>query len=324
MLLQVISFRIYRVYENKVNARAKQIWRPILADMMLFYPENIPSLQKKHRHVFLREWNLVYSILRGDANVRLQVLSRHKRLDNIAHRYINSRNMRKQLQGIVTLGHMQDYSVWNKLIDFVNAQHPILSMTAAQALVDIDSKNAMRFLVPHIIKRRDWPVARVAMMLNSASTSELAMLLEQAIEKAPTDDIPYILGFLASTHFDPEISKLCKRLGKSQDSRVIAACIDAAKDAHGLELARKNASNPLWYIRLHVARALGRLGTKADIPVLTQLMSDPEWWVRYRSAQSIAQMPFINANDLEKLHDQLDDRYARDILQQAISERQWA
>jgi hypothetical protein len=323
MLIQVISYRIYSVYENRVTQRAKKIWRPILAKVMLSTPETIPRLEKKHQHVFLHEWNRFYSILRGEALTRLQTLSSQKRLDLIAYKYINSRNIRKQLQGIITLGHMQDYSVWDKLIDFASSQHAILSLTAAQALVDIDSKNAIRFLLPHIIKRKDWPMARVAMLLNSANPGELSILLKQTINQSPEEDIPYILSFLDSSHFDPGICSLYQQLGSSHNSKIIAACINAATETQGLELARKHASNPQWYIRLHVARTLGRLGTKADIKILTKLMSDPEWWVRYRSAQAITQMPFLNAGDLEKLHSQLDDRYARDILQQAISEQQW-
>ena len=324
MLIQVIGFRIYSVYQNRIQQKARQIWRPVLAQVMLSYPGTIPRLEKKHQYVFLHEWNRFYSLLRGEAHTRLQVLSHHKRLNLIAYRYINSRNIRKQLQGMVTLGHMQDYSVWDKLIDFVNSKHSILSLTAAQALVDIDSKSAMYFLLPHIIKRRDWPVARVAMLLNSANPDELSMMLKQAINQSPEEDILHILRFLDSSHFDPAICNLYQQLGNSHDNRIIAACIHAAKETRGLELARKHASNPEWYIRLHVARILGQLGTKADIRILIKLMSDPEWWVRYRSAQAVVQMPFIDAKYLEKLHSQLNDRYARDILQQAISEQQWA
>jgi len=324
MLIQVISFGVYSVYATRIGQQAREIWRPILANVLLSYPEHVPQLQKKHQHVFLQEWNQFYSVLCGEAHIRLQVLANHKRLDLLAHKYINSRNISKQLQGIVTLGKMQDYSVWDRLIDLVHSEHAVLSLTAAQALVDIDNKNAIRFLLPHIIKRRDWPTARTAMLLNAANPSELSVLLKQAIEQSPKEDIPHILRFLDSRHFAPEICKLYQQLGKSHDNRIIAACINAAKEAEGLQLAREHADNPQWYIRLHVARALGRLGTKADISILLKLLSDPEWWVRYRSAQAIVQMPFIDANELEVLQGQLDDRYARDILHQAISEQQWA
>ena len=323
LLIQVISYRIYSDYQIKANKFARQIWHPVLAEMMLSYPDNIPSLQKKHWHVFIFEWNRFYVMLRGEVRARLQQLSRQKRLDLIACQYINSRNIGNKLLGIVTLGHMQDYSIWNELIDFVNSEHPMLSLTAAQALVDIDSKNAIQFLVPHIIKRKDWPAARVAMLLNSANHEKLSKTLERVIAEAHEEDIPHVLRFLGSNYFDPDINKLCARVGNSRDNRVIAACINTAKGANGLVLARKHVDNPEWYIRLNVARALGRMGEKEDIKILIKLMSDPEWWVRYRSAQSIAQMPFINIGDLKELHRQLDDRFARDILQQVISEQEW-
>ncbi len=322
LLVQVISIRIYGVYQHRSESIGREIWRPILAEMMQTYPDDIPRLQRKHRHVFLHEWNKFYFLLRGKTTARLQKLSRQQGLDTIAKKYIDNSNMRKKLLGIVTLGHMQDLSIWNNLIDFVHNEHSILSLTAAQALVDIDSKRAMPFLMPHIIKRHDWPLARVAMMINSANSVQLTDALSKAIEEADEEDIPHILKFLSSTYFDPEVSKLCDRLSNSNDNRVIATCIKIAKDEHGLILARKHANSPEWYIRLHVATVLGRMGLQEDVDILIKLMSDAEWWVRYRSAQSLAQMPFIHASDLEQIHGKLQDRYARDILQQVISEQE--
>ncbi len=320
LLIQVIGIRIYSVYRHRSESIGRKIWRPILAEMMQTYPDNIPKLQYKHRHVFLHEWNKFYFMLRGETTTRLQKLSRQQGLDIVAKKYIDNSNMRKKLLGIVTLGHMQEMSIWDKLIDFVQSEHSILSLTAAQALVDIDSKRAMHYLMPHIIKRQDWPLARVAMMLNSADNTHLSKAFSKAIEQASDEEIPHILNFLSSSYFDPEISKICKRLRNSRDNRVIASCIKISKDENGLILARKHTDNPEWYIRLHVASALGRMGLQQDVKLLVKLLSDPEWWVRYRSAQSLAQMPFIHAADLRKIHHTLQDRYARDILQQVISE----
>jgi len=172
LLIQVISIRVYGVYQHRSERAGREIWRPILAEMMQSYPDHIPRLQRKHRHIFLHEWNKFYFMLRGETIISLQKLSRQQGLDVIAKKYISHNNMRKKLLGIVTLGHMQDMSIWNNLIDFVHSEHSVLSLTAAQALVDIDSKNAMPFLMPHIIKRHDWPLARVAMMLNSSSSEQ--------------------------------------------------------------------------------------------------------------------------------------------------------
>ncbi len=324
MLMQVIIFRIVGVYKKRIDDRARQLWRPVLAKLMVTYPDEVPELKRMHRHVFLTEWNRLYSLVRGEARARLQILAHHKQLNQIAYRYFESRNMRYKLQAVVTLGRMQDYSVWDRLVDLVHHEHTILSLSAAQALVDIDSKAAMQFLVRHIIKRRDWPVARVAMLLHSAKPAELSELLQRAFRIAKDDDIPHILQFLGSSHFDPALKQLCSKLGQNHDSRIIAACIDAANDADGLQLARRHADHPEWFIRLHVAHTLGRLGALEDIELLIKLMSDPEWWVRYRSAQSLARLPFVSVDYLQQLSHKLDDRYARDILQQVISEQQWS
>jgi len=134
LLIQVIGIRIYGVYRHRAETVGRDLWRPVLAEMMQTYPDNIPRLQRKHRHVFLHEWNKFYFMLRGETTGRLQQLSRQLGLDVIAKKYINNKNMRKKLLGIVTLGHMQDVSSWNQLIDFVHSEHSILSLTAAQAL----------------------------------------------------------------------------------------------------------------------------------------------------------------------------------------------
>ncbi len=324
LMMQVISFRIYSVYQDRNNLIAKRIWRPVLAEMMVTDIDTIPRLKKQHQHAFLREWNRFHNLLRGDVHDRLKKLSRKTRLDIIAHKYIDRGGMRELLQGIVTLGHMQDYSIWNKLIDLVDSEHPVVSLTAAQALVDIDSRNAMKFLMPFVIKRRDWPTARVAMLLHSADPQELYSMIEHAISTSPIEDIPFLLKFLGTSHFDPAIKKICMSLGNSHDSRIISACIDAAKDAQGLELARSHVNDPAWFVRLHVARALGRLGSRDDLQLLVQLLSDAEWWVRYRSAQAIAGLPFIYMDDMQKIYDESTDRYARDILAQVMSEREWS
>lgn len=324
MLIQVISFRLYSVHQNKVTQQAKKIWRPILAESMLSYPENLPRLARKHRHVLLHEWNLFYATLRGEARQRLQKLARKVHLDHIAHDYVASRNISKQLQGIITLGHLQDYAIWNELVDLVHSTHSVLSLTAAQALVDIDSRNAIPLLLPHIIRRKDWPVARVAMLFNTADPGALSRAIKRTIKDIPEKDIPQLLRFLDSSAFDPEIAELYQQLGNSHNTQIVSACIQAAKDAQGLELARRHAGHPQWYIRLHVARTLGRLGTRDDFNTLVRMMSDPEWWVRYRSAQALTRMPCIDNDELQQLHTLLDDRYARDILQQAMTEREWA
>ena len=55
---------------------------------------------------------------------------------------------------------------------------------------------------------------------------------------------------------------------------------------------------------------------------LIPLLADAEWWVRYRAAQSLVAIPFLSMAEIELLRNNLSDRFARDMLSQAIAERQ--
>jgi HEAT repeat protein len=64
------------------------------------------------------------------------------------------------------------------------------------------------------------------------------------------------------------------------------------------------------------------MGTEDDVEPLTRLLVDKEWWVRYRAAQALAGLPFLDMTTLRKLTEDQKDRYARDILAQALAEKE--
>jgi HEAT repeat protein len=74
-------------------------------------------------------------------------------------------------------------------------------------------------------------------------------------------------------------------------------------------------------VRLQAAKALGRIGEHTDVNRLVPLLGDKEWWVRYRSAQALLGMSFFSLTEAEMLRTNLSDRFARDMLAQAIAER---
>ena len=54
---------------------------------------------------------------------------------------------------------------------------------------------------------------------------------------------------------------------------------------------------------------------------LCRALSDPQWWVRYRAAQALCALPRADLAKLQALTQQLTDRFAADILRQALAER---
>ena len=104
------------------------------------------------------------------------------------------------------------------------------------------------------------------------------------------------------------------------DDRVLGACLKVADGPLELEQVRRLTDHPRWHIRMRAAIALGRFGQKDDCPLLLDMLADREWWVRYRAAQSLVQLPFLNRDELLTMRDSVEDPYGRDMMDQVLSE----
>jgi HEAT repeat protein len=79
-------------------------------------------------------------------------------------------------------------------------------------------------------------------------------------------------------------------------------------------------AHPDWQVRVLAAKALGRIGDRSDVDRLVALLADREWWVRYRAAEALLELPALTRADLEALRASLTDRFAADMLSQAMAE----
>ncbi len=49
-------------------------------------------------------------------------------------------------------------------------------------------------------------------------------------------------------------------------------------------------ADPVWFVRVHAARALGRLGHVDQASELLGLLGDPQWWVRTAAKESLQEL----------------------------------
>jgi HEAT repeat protein len=73
-------------------------------------------------------------------------------------------------------------------------------------------------------------------------------------------------------------------------------------------------------VRVQAASALGRVGQPCDGELLLEMTRDREWWVRYRAARALAAGAFAAPDDLVARAADLRDRFARDMVRQALAE----
>jgi HEAT repeat protein len=117
------------------------------------------------------------------------------------------------------------------------------------------------------------------------------------------------------------IAEIRKILAATADDEVAAQCLKFLREPSDLPSVRPRLSHPNWVVRLQAVRALSRFGSKEDLTQLATLLSDSVWWVRYRTAQALLKLMRGDAQLMAELRAQLSDRYALDMLDMVIAEK---
>ena len=228
--------------------------------------------------------------------------------------------MSNKLLAVQALGFLHDLECWNEIKALLEHKNITISITAATALVHINAREAIRLIMPMIGTRPSWPRTQIGRTLNLAGPDAVTGSLCRAIESAGSDEAVCLLQFYESA-FMVDIDSLVARLLISRsEPAVIAAALKAVRGQLPNRMIEGLAKHKTWFVRMQAANVLGRFGRREDYRILEPLLSDTEWWVRYRAAQAITKLPFLGPNALRKLRDRQKDRYARDILQQALAE----
>jgi len=313
--------RIMLNRRERREARLLAVWRPLMVQSLAENIQHYPAVAKPDIPALLNLWNHFQESLRGDAKERLNRLARDAAMDKMALTMLRRRRLSERLLAMMTLGHLRDKSAWQILTDFLGDDSPILSLAAARALMQIDAAAAVVVFMPLLEVREDWPPARVASLLKEAGAAIISGPLTALIRQAPQAQLPRLIHFLDLAYSDASSRLVREMLETSHDSQVLAACLRAMNDARDLDLARRQLQHPDWPVRVQAAAALGRLGADVDRVGLARLLTDTQWWVRYRAAQALSQLPFVTTEQLHRLMAEQTDRYARDMLKQVIAER---
>ena len=109
-------------------------------------------------------------------------------------------------------------------------------------------------------------------------------------------------------------------LQSRNNPEVLAAALKIATGHAAVPRIDELLAHPAWYVRMQAAKLVGRMGRTDDANRLEKLLADEEWWVRFRAAKALVRLPGLSAADLEQIRMRLNDRYARDILGQAMAE----
>jgi hypothetical protein len=318
--LFIIGLRLQRAWQERREHQFQQRWRPLLMQAMVGEPDaQLPALPRHDRWRFLKLWNHLQESVRGDATRNLSTLAYRLGCQHMARRLLDSGSLTRRLFGILTLGHLRDADAWDALQAQLLRRGPISSLYAARALIQIHPQRGAVAVVPQLLQREDWELVRVAILLQEFR-DVLGSELARHLSALPSQRLPRALQLAEALHLHVPATTVLPWLQAAQPAELLSAPLRLAAGAEVLPAVRALAAHPDWRVRVQAARTLGRLGETADVAVLTRLLSDPQWWVRYRAAGALANLPFLSRDELRGLLAGLQDRYAREITNQVFAE----
>jgi len=314
--------RIFSIFAERrsLNFRKKaEDWLIRLIAGEKFEP---PKIADRDVLDFLYLWIHFQEILRGESKQTLNQALNLFALEPKIHKMIIRGGFEEQLIAATAVGRSVDKQAWDLLLVLLDKASPLMSMTAARALVLIDPVKASDIVVPLIIQHRDWMPSRLVLMLKLADPlfrQAFLTRLEYEVQQSP----PYLLRLMrliGAVQLNRPLPLTEKFLTESDDPNLVVASLKLVCHPSELEFVRGRFNDENWSVQVQIATVLGKIGTPQDVSHLLSLLNSKQWWVRYRATQALIGLPFINRRAINRLIESRSDAFARDILLQVIAE----
>ena len=325
MMTYILCLRAVLLMRERRYAKLSARWTPILLEGGARNPKPLPAVAPGERLLLLILWNTLRERNEPDAGIChwMSRVAAVTKIDRLARRLLRRRSVRKKLLGLVTLGQLRDRLEWPRLCQLAQSGHPLLSLAATQAIARIDPAAATETVVSLVVRHLNWPAAKVAGILEDIGPERVSEPFARALLQAPESHRPGLIPFLAVCNYSTALPTVRQILHEPHADEVIASCLHVIGkfgDRQDLPLLYRYLTHPRWHVRAVAAGCVGKMGRRADQEKLAPLLADREWWVRYRAAQAIVGLSPRDDQRLRDIQSTLSDRYARDILTQAIAE----
>ncbi len=290
------------------------VWRPLFVQALYDPPTELPRLSEEEKYLFLTLFNQYHSIVKGEGKKRLNAFADAANIRRFVLRTLINGSSRRRLAATHAAGLFREPIAFKYLVKEVASENTAFSLAAASAMVNIDAARAVKKLIPLFARRDDWPASACERLLSEAGQGTVSGPLKDAVMGAVEADAPALIRLLNTA--GEETANECIRywLGRTRSGEVISICLQMIKDPRQRNLAHGYLDHPIWYVRMQAVSALGRVGNRDDVEGIVRMLTDKEWWVRYRAAKTLAEMPHLAPKKFDEIRNAQTDRYARDVL----------
>ena len=240
-LALVVQVGLMRVAQRRSDAKAaatRDRWRPLLLRHAMGEPVALPALATSEQLVFLVLWNQIADSLRGPSHDLLRDVIVQLDLHNAARRWLAQHNARRQLLGLLTVGHMGASSDWPSLRRRLGDSRTYMSLAAARALLQVDAALAVDPVLDELARRTDWPIARIAGLLRAAGADQVFEPVLRRLQQAETVPSPRVARMLAAIDGVRASATLVRLMQRSDDTELLSTCLQHVQTPAALPRVR--------------------------------------------------------------------------------------
>ena len=318
---QIVLARVAATLRLRRQRDFERVWLPLLTQGLEHVPDTLPRLGRRDTAMFLSLWIRLNDAIKGGSSESLHRFAMRLELDRAARRLFAHGRLGHKLLAIATAGRLRDRAMWNDLTRVVSSRDLDLSLAAARAMVRMDERSALTLLLPIIATRDDWPPSTVALILEEAGAELISEPLVKAVRDAHPEDAHRLIRYLGLAHPDITRTLLHRLIREMTSVESVMACLRVFTDSADVDGVRRHLHHPRWEVRVRAVKALEQIGTVRDVEPLVVMLSDFEWWVRYRAAQALCTLLSSDIDCVKRLQTQHSDPFARDILTHVLAEQ---
>lgn len=298
-------------------------WRPALLAAILDPSASpvLPRLRPAEHTAFLRLWAYLHESIRGNASAQLNETAEALGVDATVRRLLVDGSRADKLQAVLAAGLLRDRRAWDALLAIAEGEDSLLAVNAARSLVRIDGLQAAQALTPMVTRRTDWDLSLVAGFLGEAR-QPFWLHLAKVIPELAGEPLERALLLAAALRMQLPDATVARLLQPTEPAAVVRAALCLADNPRLAPPVRACLAHEDAGVRMQAADAMARLATADDLPALTRLLDDADWSVRQAAARTLSRLPFLGADDVERLAPA--HPLAADVLRQAAAEQREA
>lgn len=321
LTLSILVLHRRNVLREQRDKRWRDRWLVQLLD-----PEGsggIASLRPRQLPLFQSLWNHVHASMRGDIRRSIVAASRNAGTIPLSLARLRHGSLGERILSATFLGNHQETAAIEPLAAMAESPDSFLSLACTQALLRIDPPHQLPRLLGTLLRREDWPLPQVHDILSEVDAELLSAHLPGAFLRWYPEPSPRSLRLLSLVHEDVRVAIVDILSGRRQPPtpEAQAAMLREIRSPTQLHLVRRGLDSTHWPVVVAALNTLAQLGSREDLPRLSELLGHKEWWVRYRAARAIVLLPDVKAIEAELMATRHPDRFGREMLRYALAER---